>query len=365
MKLRINQSSSSKTYINKKKQVWIAMLSIFVVLSFSLVGCKKTGAKIVLTTDFNEDEIFRIEDNICTKPEIMVYLVNIENNYDEIFSEEIWNVPYGEGTVESQYKESVLARIAQIKAMNLFAASKGIELDDVEARKVSAAAKEYMNSLSAAEVEYLGVTEELITKMYGEYALANKLYGEITDSVNPEISDDEARSIAVKSILIKTYKLDERGQKIPYSEGEKETARKKAEALLTRINEGEDFDVIASDNNEDEKLLYTFGRGVMPEEIEKTAYNMSEGEISGIVESEFGYHILKCVSNFDMEQTDLNKITIVETRKEEAFTEEYDGFISSLTSNLNKDLWDEITYVKVDGINTVSFFSVYDKYFSE
>lgn len=365
MKPERKNSSNAKLHINRKKQIWIAMLSIFVVLSFSLTGCKKTGAKIVLTTDFNEDEIFRIEDNICTKPEIMVYLVNIENNYDEIFSDEIWNVPYGEGTVESQYKESVLARIAQIKAMNLFAASKGIELDDAELRKVTAAAREYYNSLSGTEISYLGVSEDLITKMYSEYALANKLYGKITDSVNPEISDDEARSIAVKSILIKTYRLDDRGMKIQYSDGEKETARKKAEALLARIRDGEDFDVIASDNNEDEKLLYTFGRGVMPEEIEKTAYNMSEGEISDIVETEFGYHILKCVSNFDMEQTDLNKITIVETRKEEAFTDEYDSFISSLTSNLNKDLWDEITYVKVDGINTVSFFSVYDKYFSE
>jgi len=358
-----NQTKSENSYKYRKKQIWIALLSIFVMLLFA--GCKKTGAKIVLTTDFNEDEIFRIEDNICTKPEIMVYLVNIENNYDEIFSEEIWSVPYGDGTVESQYKESVLARIAQIKAMNLFAASKNITLDDAQKRKVSTAAKEYYSSLSKEEIDYLGVTEELVTKMYSEYALANKLYENITDSVNPEISDDEARSIAVKSILIKTYRLDERGNKIEYSDGAKKTARLKAEALLSRIKEGEDFDVTASDNNEDDKLLYTFGRGVMPKEIEETAYNMSEGEISDIVESEYGYHILKCVSNFDMEQTDLNKIAIVETRKEEAFTEEYDSFISSLTSNLNKALWDDISYVKVDGINTVSFFSVYDKYFSE
>ena len=38
--------------------------------------------------------------------------------------------------------------------------------------------------------------------MYGEYALAAKVYRQIVENVNPEISDDEARTITVEAIRV-------------------------------------------------------------------------------------------------------------------------------------------------------------------
>jgi len=344
-----------------KRYLWLPVILLLEV--FVLSACKEKSTMVVLTTGFEEDAVFKIEDITCLKPEIMIYLVNTENVYDEVFGNEIWQVPFEEGTVESQYKESILARLAQIKAMNLLARDMGIELTDKELDTVNAASSEYMNSLSAQEISYLGVNIDIIRKMYSEYALANKVYESVTESVNPEISDDEARTITVRSILIKTYSMDDFGNKIEYSDAMKSDAKNRAYAISSRIEAGEEFEILAADYNEDEKSLYSFSRGVMPKALEEAAFNMSEGEVSDVIETEFGYHIIKCISNFDEEQTDINKVTIVNSRKQQTFTEKYDNYISSLTSNINMELWESIKYDRSEDVRTTSFFETYDKFF--
>ena len=344
-----------------KRLLWLPVILLLEV--FLLTGCDKNKTKIVFTTGFDEDVVFKIEDISCTKPEIMIYLVNTENIYDEVFGEKIWKVPYENGDVESRYKETILARISQIKAMNLYAKEIGVSLNEEEEKNIDLAANKYFSSLSNEEKQLFNADEELLSNMYSEFAIANKVYEEVTKGVNPEISDDEARTVTIRSILIKTYTIDENGNKIQYSQKMKEDAMKRAYEILGRIKAGEEFEILEADYNEDEKSSYSFSRGVMPKVIEDAAFNIDEGEVSDVIESEYGYHIIKVISNFDEEQTDINKQAIVEKRKEEAFVETYDNYIETLTSSINMDLWNSISYERTDGVSTTSFFDVYDEYF--
>ncbi len=329
-----------------------------------LAGCKKDKkTEIVLTTDFEQGEVFRIENSSCMLPEIMVYLVNSENQYDQIFGSEIWQVPVEDGTMEQEYKETIIARIAQIKVMNLLAAQYETELSGEEEEKVAAAAREYFSSLNSSEIALMGVDEATIEQLYHEFAVADKLYHVITDEVNPEISDDEARTITVKSILVKTYSTDSQGNKAEFTENQKQSAYERIREVVQKLNDGEDFDVLAADYNEDTQLEYSFGRGVMPAAYEEAAFNLETGQISGIIETEYGYHVLQCVSTFNQEETDANKQAIVAKRRQEAFNQVYDEYVKTLTSNLNAPLWESVTYQKNENVNTTSFFTIYDKYF--
>ena len=344
-----------------KRLLWLPVILLLEV--FLLSGCDKDKTKIVFTTGFEEDVVFKIEDIACTKSEIMIYLVNTENIYDEVFGEKIWKVPYDGKDVESRYKETILARISQIKAMNLYAKEIGVNLNDEEKKNISMAANEYFSSLSNEEKQLFNVSEDLLYNMYAEFAVANKVYEEVTKGVNPEISDDEARTVTIRSILIKTYNIDENGHKIQYSQQMKADAMKRAYEILGKIKAGEEFEILEADYNEDEKSSYSFARGVMPKVIEDAAFNLDEGEVSDVIESEYGYHIIKVISNFDEEQTDINKQLIVSKRKEEAFVETYDNYIKTLTSSINMDLWNSISYERSEGVSTTTFFDVYDKYF--
>ena len=155
-------------------------------------GCGKTegDTKLVLYTGFKKDEVFRIETMSCMLPEIMVYLTNTQDQYESVFGKEIWKTDMDGMTLEENIKETVLAQLAQIKTMNLLAKKHGVELDDNEQRMAQEAAKAYYESLNQTEREVLQVDDEIITGLYAEFALANKVYEYIIKDINPEISDD-------------------------------------------------------------------------------------------------------------------------------------------------------------------------------
>lgn len=336
----------------------------FVILSM-LAGCKKGGPEIILTKGLTKEDVFMINEKICTKTEFLVWLANMENGYGDTFGNDLFNVKVDENsTVGEKYKDAVLARLSQIKAMSLMSKSQGIVLSEEEKNNIKTAAEEYYSTLNDIDkMSMNGVKQNTIETIYTDLYLANKVYEKLTQSVNPEISDDEARSVSIKSILIKTYKIDDSGNQIKYNSDEMNDAYRRAFDIYTKIQEGESFDILAADYNEDNKVLYSFGRGEMPEAIEEAAYNLSEGEVSGIVETEYGYHIIKCVSNFDSEQTDISKSAIVETRREEAFTEEYSRFASTLAIELNEDVYNSITYIRANGCDSVLLLEIYKKHF--
>ncbi|MCL2253093.1 MAG: peptidylprolyl isomerase [Lachnospiraceae bacterium] len=345
------------------KKIIILLLLIFII-PLSACGEKDdTDMKVVLTTGFQRDEVFRIETMSCFLPEIFVYLTNVQNQYESVYGQKIWAVDFGGTTLEDNIKETALAQIAQIKTMNLLAAKHDIALDDDEIALAKEAALDYYLSLSMTEIDAMGLTLLTIETLYSEYALADKIYKYIIKDINPEISDDEARTITVWHILIKTYALDGTGMKIEYTESAKEDAFNRINNHLEQINNGEDFEKVMMLFSEDEQSVYSFGKGDMDETFEQAAFLLETGEVSDIVETDFGYHIIKCINTFNREETDNNKIKIVEKRREEVFGYEYNAFLNTLTRNINDILWEQVTFINNNEVTTKDFFDVYQRYF--
>ncbi|MBR1693124.1 MAG: peptidylprolyl isomerase [Lachnospiraceae bacterium] len=318
---------------------------------------------VVLTTGFAQDELFRIGKSSCRIAEAMVYLVNMQNQYESVYGSQIWEKDLGEETLQSKLKDIVLARLAQIKTMNLLAEDYGVTLSPQEEQKVSQAAGQYYGSLNQKELELIQADEETIENLYREYALANKVYNTIIEDVNPEISDDEARTITVKTIFIKTYAVNDEGKRVAYTDSSKKKARERAVQIRSMAADGEDFDSLISKYNEGENSTYSFGKGEMEPAFEDAAFNLGTDEISGVVETEYGYYIIKCISTFDRKETDANKEKIVEKRKKEAFNQVYDDFVASLLRNLNTKLWDKVELSFDEEVTTDSFFRIYNEVF--
>jgi peptidyl-prolyl cis-trans isomerase C len=80
---------------------------------------------------------------------------------------------------------------------------------------------------------------------------------------------------------------------------EKKKARRRIEETKRKLNEGADFAKLASTESDDEAAaanagdLGVFSRGRMVKEFATAAFSMEPGEISDIIETQFGYHLIK------------------------------------------------------------------------
>ena len=337
------------------KRVNLIAILLLAVLSFT--GCE--NKKVILTTDFEETEVMRIGTSSTYMPEMMLYLTTVENQYREIYGEEIFEANLGGVSLEDRIKDMVLAKVAEIKVMNLMAAEYGIEPDSEKQAEIKESSKEFYSSLTDKEKEALNITQKDVNDIYTEYVTAKLVYEYIIRDINPEISDDEARTVTVMHILIKTYVEDSMGNRVEYTDKAKENAYETA--LLIRekaVSEDGDFESLILEYSDDEEMTYSFMRGEMAQNFEEAAFNLDEGEISEVIETEAGYHIIKLIKSIDKEETQKNKEYILQERKDGVFKETYDTFAEKIMKNLNEELFDSIHLINDPEVKTKILFEV-------
>jgi peptidyl-prolyl cis-trans isomerase C len=98
------------------------------------------------------------------------------------------------------------------------------------------------------------------------------------------------------------------------SQKEKEEAKKKIMDIKSRIDKGEDFATLAQKYSEDPGSkdrggdLGFIARGDTLEEFEKAAFSLKEGQVSDIVETKYGYHIIKVIEQRPKRTPDFEQI---------------------------------------------------------
>lgn len=309
-------------------------------LAVLLTGCADPP-RIILTTGFAQKEVVRVDQSVLTAQEILVYASSSAARYADVMRD----VP-----VDDVILETALSLGTQIKAMCLLAANIGVALSDEDREAAAAASAAFYATLTEEDIRLLdGITQDKMRTMYEEAALADKVYAYAIRDVNPEISDDEARTITVEYIRVNKT-----------SDG----ALAKINEAYERIGAGEDFATLIALYNEAEEERASFGMGDGGEIPEEEAFRLSTGEISGIIETDGAYYILRCVSAFDREETRANKERIVARRRNEAFGELYDAFVETLPSTLNERAFEELA-VPVLTEQAADFWEVYDTFFGE
>jgi peptidyl-prolyl cis-trans isomerase D len=145
-------------------------------------------------------------------------------------------------------------------------------------------------------------TFEVPEQVKVEYVVLN------VEAIAPQmtVTDADIKSYYEQNVKHYTVEEQRRASHILITSGkdasnaEKAAAKAKAEKLLAQLRKNPaDFAKLAKENSQDPGSaerggdLDFFGKGMMVKAFEETAYKLKQGEISDVVQSEFGYHIIR------------------------------------------------------------------------
>lgn len=325
-----------------KKHIKYKLLAVAALLVLNLAGCTLGDTQVMVSAELTDNEVFKMKDEVCTLPEARVVMTNYQNMYATMYGIDLWKHEFGNHDLENYVKDLTISRMAQIMAMDFLAEEKKIELSKAEKEKVEEAAEEYYESLNETEKEYMHVKQGDIENLYRRYGLANKLYTHLTQGVDDEVSDDEARVMEAQQIFV--------------------TEKEKAQEVAKQLKDGADFLSVANIYNEAAEIDITFGRNDVLPEVEETAFSLENDQVSKRIKTEKGYYFLKCINHYNQEKTDDNKSVILEKRRKEAFDDVYMEFLDTLSSEFNEDVWKNVKVEIHKEVKTDNFFDVYEKY---
>lgn len=313
----------------------IRMLAAVTALTL-LTGCQ---ADLPIVSEISETRAY-------TLPQSMIIVATERNQYQQIYTNQIWGVELPENqTFETYLVDQVNEFLQEMKWMNLLAKQKGVTLTNTEKEAVRKASDEYFSSLTPDDIAYMGVTEDDVKTMYEEYYLSNKVVDELTKDMNLEISDSEAKVITIEQIVMS----DENS----------------AKDVWTKAKEPDsDFSALAREYSEDTTIERQINRGENSGAYEDAAFSMMTGDVSDLLQQDGKYYILKCISDYDESATQERKEGLYQKRKKEAFDQIYTSFKEENPVTFSNEIWKDVKFSKDDKTTTTSFFDIYKKYFS-
>lgn len=316
-------------------------------MSLSLVACKQK--------DLNE----AVADVNGTKITLGQYEFMLKMNKASVESTiggaEGWEQKDQSGQIyKDKYKTLVLDQMINTELLAQNAEKEGIKVTDKEIQSSYNDLKTYVNSDEQIKksAEDLGISDDFLKeqaklslliqksqeKFYSEEKVSDSEMKKYYDEHIDEYKKDE---VEASHILIKT--TDDQNKPLP--EAEQKKAKEKAEKVLKEVKAGGDFAELAKKYSQDPGSaeqggsLGTFGKGMMVKEFEDAAFGMEPGQVSNLVKTDFGYHIIK-VTDRIKETTSFDEAK--EGIKEEILKNKYGEKIAELQKKAKIEKFDKV-----------------------
>ncbi|MCR4695368.1 MAG: peptidyl-prolyl cis-trans isomerase [Pseudobutyrivibrio sp.] len=322
----------------------ILALSLITAAMLSLTACTYQGKTVYFDTPSGGSTVFKISDLKCSKKEASLYLMNAKNIYGTVNDVNLWADEFNTDTMTESIKDNVMEHLTRVYVLNLYAMENEIALTETEEDKCQEAAREYYQSLNEVEKDFCGAKEKDVFEMYKKYALAEKVYSQLMNSVDEEVSEDEARVMEAYVLFV--------------------TDPAEAKEVQDKIDYGNTFVRLAATYTELDTYQVTFARKEYPEEVDDVVFNLDTDEVSPAIEADGGYYYFQCIDKYNEELSEENKMIIIDKRRKQVIDDIIVDLEGKYFSDMNVKLWDsmEIPAESVDEITTSTFFVTLSNY---
>lgn len=275
-----------------------------------------------------------------------------------------WDSDNGGSTLSSSVKKQIMDTLKQREVLCMQAEKDGTTLTDEEQKEVDTAVEEAMNAMPEESKGKKGLSESDVRASIEKQKLADKEKQHIIDgfdiddeAIKNEINKGEYRQYTIQYYTI--TKMDEDANKASDGDEEKmkdeETLKKdkaEMEALQKRAKAGEDFEKLLTDSDGDQKddttgisyatkdLIETdadFADAQVRDQIKL----MKNDEISGVIEGNEAYYVVKMINNDDPAAYDNEVKNRISTEENDQYTKYYDETVLPQYTITVQDYWSD------------------------
>lgn len=264
-------------------------------------------------------------------------------------------------------EQSVLNTLIQIQLL----VSKATEADKIAGKEMAdkrlEEAKAHLGSDDKVnmQIKLMGMTrEEFVAKLAqqgtAEAVVKRELKVNVTDDEVKKFYDDnpsrfeQPEQVHAAHILLATKDLK---TNVELPEDKKAAKLKLAEELVKRARAGEDFAKLAKEYSEDPGSKdkggeYTFPRGQMVAEFEAAAFALSPGQVSDVVTTQFGYHVIKVLDKIPAKKVEFAKMSseIKEYLAQQAVGKQLPEYLVQLKKDAGIQILDEKLKAEQDAV---------------
>lgn len=291
-----------------------------------------TSAEALTQEAIDPDTVMmKVEDTEVSAYELFYFYAAAKTYYEDNGYVTDWTEAYSDDMTLGDYLKTITQeQVLELEYYVLNADQYNVELSDEDKETAASTAAEYVATLDQDIIDFYGLNEENMTKVAEKYAIANAVYTELIAEKEAALTDEEKDSCQyreIQHILISTMDGPE-AETSSDADGESEAETQDSEALaaeqeaymqeqyataeevLAKAKAGEDFETLANEYTADSGVTYyinddgeTLDGATMVSEFTEAAVALEDGEISDIVQTDYGYHIIKCVTTNDEDST--------------------------------------------------------------
>lgn len=289
-------------------------LLLVVVLVFALgistVGCKKKETNVAA----------RVNGEEITQTELNAQVEQLKKQYPEMFEGE-----EGEARL-LDFKLRLLDNLINQKLVEQAAKERDLGVTDKDVQAQISQLKEGFADQAQYEqaLKSAGMTEKTLQGQIREQLITQKLIESLAEDEN--VSDDEVTTYYEKNKAQFTVQPAKRASHILFKADDKD----KAEDILAKIRDGGDFANLAKENSIDTATASKGGDLGWPTaayvaEFENALSKLDKGEVSDLVQSPYGWHIIKVTDEREGSQQELADVKdqikqiVVQQRRADAY----------------------------------------------
>lgn len=263
----------------------ITLMGLTILISINMVACSIKNVAKVNDVDISKDAYKKTEEFLYATG----YIEKKDENSDEI-------------------NNDVLSFIIDNEVAYQDAQKQNLKIEDSEVNEKFAQLKDALNTnpLYKEKLEKAGVTEDFLKEQIKKDLVVAKYKENFIKDI--KISDKEMEAyynnhkdqfnieeVKASQILIST--LDKDNKEV--SKEEKEKLKEKAQSVLDKIKNNEDFANLAKEYSDDKNSgkdggdLGYFAKSDKNIEFTKEVFKLDTNQVSNLIETPYGYHIVK------------------------------------------------------------------------